>query len=170
MWYSKLEFFDKQPGLLDEVAPDFFSKPLTEEEINLYPGIGELHPQFIRNKNLFIPPEFTLLEEHHQLLTYSDGGGITNGEREFGYFSLQGIREYYFGYGFPEWAPYFLPIAFNGGGKFYAYDFRDAARVPVVAVGASALGYEDAVVLGQSLAEVLSKTTNIEDELDALYT
>ena len=114
---------------------------------------------------LCMPGSFFLPDELVQLLTYSNGGGIVNGEREFGYFSLDEIRAFYFNYGFPEWAPLFLPVAFNGGGVFYAYDFRDAPRLRIVAASAGNLGYEDAVVLGDTLAETLNRTTNIEDEL-----
>jgi hypothetical protein len=169
MWYEKFTFFDKQDGLKEVPTDSYFSKYLTEEEIQLYPDIKKLYPEFLENENFNIPVELTLRTEHRELLEYSNGGGIINGDREFGYFSLQDIRYYYFAYGFPKWTPYFLPIAFNGGGKFYAYDFRNVEDIQIVAVGAGDLEYESSVVIGRTLYEVLSKTSNIEDELDILY-
>ena len=169
MWYDKFTFFEKQNGLKELPTNNYFSKYLTEEEIRLYPDIKNLYPEFLDNDKLFIPLEFALTVELRELLEYSNGGGIINGDREFGYFSLQDIRYYYFAYGFPKWTPYFLPIAFNGGGKFYAYDFRDLTDIKIVAVGAGDLEYESSVVIGRTLEEVLSKTINIEEELDILY-
>ena len=169
MWYNKFDFYDKQIGLAEIVEGNYFSKNLTENEILLYPDIQNLYPEFIINKKLNIPSELTLQKDHKELLEYSNGGGIINEDREFGYFSIQEIRYYYFAYGFPKWTPYFLPIAFNGGGKFYAYDFRDLLCVKIVAVVAGDLSYESSVIIGKNLNEVLSKTTNIEDELDIIY-
>ncbi|SFD73517.1 hypothetical protein SAMN04489722_1217 [Algibacter lectus] len=169
MWYKKHTFFDKQDGLKEIPISHYFSLQLTEEEIQLFPDIKKLYPEFVDNKELSIPIELTLTTEHQQLLEYSNGGGIINGDREFGYFSLQDIRYYYFAYGFPKWTPNFLPIAFNGGGKFYAYDFRNLKDIKIVAVGSGDLDYESSVVIGITLDEVLTKKTNIEDELDKLY-
>jgi hypothetical protein len=166
MWYNKFTFFDRQDGLKEVPTDSYFSKYLTEEEIKQYLDIKKLYPEFLDNAKLIIPKELTLTIELRELLEYSNGGGIINGDREFGYFSLQDIRYYYFTYGFPKWTPYFLPIAFNGGGKFYAYDFRDLTNTKIVAVSAGDLDYKNSVVIGMTLEEVLSKTTNIEDELD----
>ncbi|MDO7138911.1 SMI1/KNR4 family protein [Algibacter lectus] len=169
MWYKKHTFFDKQDGLKEIPNCHYFSRQLTEEEIQLFPDIKKLYPEFLENKELSIPTELTLTTELQELLEYSNGGGIINGDREFGYFSLQDIRYYYFAYGFPKWTPNFLPIAFNGGGKFYAYDFRDLKEIKIVAVGSGDLDYENSVIIGTTLDEVLTKKTNIEDELDKLY-
>ena len=114
--------------------------------------------------NLELPLEFI------ELLNYSNGGGIINGEREFGYFDLETIREMYMSYGFLIWAPNFLPIAFNGGGKFYAYKFDDISKKTLIYLVPSGIGDDEGcVLLGNTLEEVLSKTTNVEDELDILY-
>jgi len=169
MWYNKFTFFNKQDGLKELPPNNFFSKYLTEEEINLYPDIKKLYPQFLDNSKFNIPLELSLTNELRELLEYSNGGGIINGEQEFGYFSLQHIRYYYFAYGFPKWTPCFLPIAFNGGGVFYAYDFRNLSDIKIVAVSSGDLDYESSVVIGKNLEEVLSKTTNVEDELGKLY-
>ena len=75
------------------------------------------------------------------------------------------IRDFYIRYGFPIWAPALLPIGLNGGGIFYAYDFQQPGTPPVVAVAAGDIGYEGAVRLGLSLAEMLRADSNIADEL-----
>ena len=165
MWYNKFTFYEKQPGL-PELPPDnFFSQPLTEEEAALYPHITKFHPEFLDKNKYPVPSALTLPDELLQLLRYSNGGSLINGEREFGYFSVQNIRLYYFGYGFPKYTPSLLPIAFNGGGVFYTYDFRDPANVDLVAVSAGDLDYASAVGIGKTIDEVLSRTTNIEDRL-----
>ncbi|KMQ65010.1 hypothetical protein ACM46_12495 [Chryseobacterium angstadtii] len=162
MWYHKFTFFDKQTGLSVLPEDHYFSGSLTEEEVKLY-------SEFLEFKDKTTLHAFHLPLEFLQLLQYSNGGGIINGQREFGFFSLQEIRYYYLAYGFIKWAPLLLPVALNGGGKFYAYDFRDLKNLKIVAVSSGDLSYENMAYLGGSLEEVLSKTGNIEDELDQLY-
>jgi hypothetical protein len=169
MWYDKLNFYSKEAGLGLIPESDFFSRSITEEEIRLFPHLLELHPDFQDPSQFPVPPALHLPEELAGLLTFSNGGAIINGEREFGYFSLQEIRYYYFAYGFPKYLPDFLPVAFNGGGIFYAYDFRADGTLPIVAVASGNLCEEDTVVLGYSLEEVLAKSHNIEEDMDQLY-
>jgi len=170
MWFHKFTFFDKQPGLTEPFLDDFFTKPFSEEEFSLFPDIESLYPKGKTSEHFPIPQQLRLPEEFISLLRYSNGGGIINGEREFGFFSFEDIRQMYIAYGFPIWAPAFLPIAFNGGGKFYAYDLRQKEGFPIILVPAGNIGYDDDcwVLLGHTLEEVLSKTTNVEDELDAV--
>lgn len=170
MWFNKFTFFDKQPGLTEPFLDDFFTKPFSEEEFSLFPDIESLYPKGKTSEYFPIPDQLRLPEEFIELLRYSNGGGIINGEREFGFFSFEDIRQMYIAYGFPIWAPAFLPIAFNGGGKFYAYDLRKKEGFPIILVPAGNIGYDDDcwVLLGNTLEEVLSKTTNVEDELDAV--
>ena len=167
MWYSKFTFFDKKEGLKNEIPDVFFTLPTTDEEFKFISEYADGKPKedFPLPANLKLPLEFI------ELLKYSNGGGIINSEREFGYFDLEAIREMYMNYGFLIWAPAFLPIAFNCGGKFYAYDIRQPDKFPIILVPAGNIGYEEDcwVFLGDTLEEVLSKTTNVEDELDILY-
>ena len=169
MWYDKLNFYSREPGLDRIPESDFFSRSLSQEEIRLFPHLLELHPDFEDPAQFPVPGALHLPADLAGLLTFSDGGAIINREREFGYFSLQEIRYYYFAYGFPKYLPDFLPIAFNGGGIFYAYNFRNEGNLPIVAVASGNLAEEDTVVLGYSLAEVLSKSHNIEEDLDQLF-
>ena len=167
MWYEKFTFFDKRKALENNIPKDFFTRPTTDREfkyISKYTN-GKTKEDFQLSTNLELPLEFI------ELLNYSNGGGIINGEREFGYFDLETIREMYMTYGFLIWAPNFLPIAFNGGGKFYAYKFNDNKKIPsIYLVPSGCIGDDDScVILGKTLEEILSKTTNVEDELDILY-
>jgi hypothetical protein len=145
MRYNKFTFYEKQLGLTELPPDNYFSQPLTEEEAVLHPHITKFYPEFIDKNKYPVPSALTLPDELQQLLTYSNGGCIVSGEREFGYFPVRDIRLYYFGYGFPKYTPSLLPIAFNGGGVFYACDFRDPANVNWVAVSAGDLDYASAV-------------------------
>lgn len=147
MWYEKYTFYNKEKGL----QKDQYKKS------NDYFSDSKFLVSFV------LPTEFL------ELLEYSNSGGIINGKREFQYFSLKEIEEFYLGYEFDLYTPLFLPIALNGGGVFYAYDFRDVMKIYIVAVSSSNLEYESSVLIGKSLDEVLSKTNNIEDELNTLY-
>lgn len=167
MWYRKFNFIHRREGLSEMPEPDFFSKPLTAEELERYPDIATLYPQLVSDPDRYLPPALALPEELLQLLLYSNGGVLIHGEREFSFFALEEIRYYYFAYGFPEYMPSFLPIAFNGGGIFYAYDLREQGRAPVMAVASGNPFAEEAVLLGHSLEAVCNQTTNIETLLYA---
>ncbi|MBF7092963.1 SMI1/KNR4 family protein [Flavobacterium sp. ALJ2] len=143
MWYDNYTFFDKQKGFTETNSAQIWNKEL--------------------------PDKFFLPIELQELLQHSNGGGIINGDREFGYFSLYEISDFYIEYQFDKYTPLFMPIAFNGGGIFYAYDFRNPTNINLVAVSAGVLEYESSIIIGKTLKEVLSKTINIEDELDILY-
>jgi hypothetical protein len=167
MWYSKYTFFNKEEGLQDEIPDNYFLQPYTEEAFKTISNYTAGKPL----TDFQIPAYLQLPEEYRQLLAYSNGGGIINGEREFGFLSPEGIREMYIAYGFLIWAPDLLPIAFNGGGKFYVYDFRNLQNGPsILLVPAGCIGDDDSYAfLGNTLDDVLSKTTNVEEELDKLY-
>jgi SMI1 / KNR4 family (SUKH-1) len=186
MWYDGFDFYDRQPGLSPTGLPtdatdDFLSASLSSVEKTVLEknlssiGITSVHPA-----NWTIP-QFILPEEYKQLLAYSNGGGIINGNREFGFFSLEEIRQYYLHYHFPQYTPHFLPIAFDGGGIFYAYDYRkqvegtagvapnNSSSRPILALAAGNLSDEDSALLGHSLKEVLTRSTGIGEYLDTQY-
>ncbi|HEY1194387.1 SMI1/KNR4 family protein [Flavobacterium sp.] len=168
MWFDKFEFFDKQPGLTEPIPEDLFTKPYSETELETLNKIRNLYPEGMAPDIIEIPKEIKIPEEYVELLRYCNGGGILNGDREFGYFSMTDIREMYIAYGFPFWAPEFLPIALNGGGKFYVYDFRKEQTPSILVVSSGNIGYDDDCwgFLGNTLEEVLNNTNNIEDVLD----
>lgn len=166
MWFTEFEFYDKREGLSALPNSNYLSKPLTEEEKEslkadlLKTGITS----YVDVDKWFIP-KFILPQEFIELLQYSNSGGIINKDREFGFFSFEDIRSYYLNYHFPEYTPYFLPIAFDGSGVFYAYDFRDKNNIKIIGVSAGDLDEDSIVFLGTSLKEVLKGTTNLGEEL-----
>ena len=142
MWYEQFEFVGpKNPGLPTPPPADFF--------------------QILTGENQAVPDCLRLTDELHQLLTFSDGGLIVSGKHELGYFSLQEIWQYYVEYGFATDAPCLMPVAFDGGGRFYAYDFRNADSPTVVLVPSGAVSYDDAIYAGQSLESVLNQSTEL---------
>ncbi len=167
MWFDKFMFFDRLPGLTEPIPEDFFTKPYSENELEILNNIRKLYAEGTAPDIVPITEQLKLPEDYIELLKYSNGGGILNGEREFGYFSLDDIRDMYIGYGFPFWAPAFLPVAFNGGGKFYAYDLREEGKYPIIVVSSGNIDYEEDcwAFLGNTMEDVLSNSTNIEDEL-----
>lgn len=171
MWYTKFTFIEKHPGLAIPLPANYFTKPYIQEEFVSLQHINSIYPAGQNPATYPIPQQLQLPSEYIELLQFSNGGTIINGEREFGYFSPETIRSFYISYGFHVWAPAFLPVALNGGGKFYAYDLREADSTSVIVVSAGNIGYETDcwAMLGHTLDEVLSRTTNIEEELDRLY-
>lgn len=165
-WFSTLKFHDRASGLtagaLDELD-EYLSRPLSDEERNgLAPLVGN---DGWHELEAGLMPVIRVPAEYKELLRHANGGLLANGRREFGFFGMKELREYYLNYLFPMYMPGALPIGLNGGGVFYAYDLRSLENTPVVACQAGVLSWEDAVFLGQSLAEVFSKDTDIGDEL-----
>lgn len=166
-WIDTVTFYSKDEPLSDREIADmngFLAEPLNEEEIKsldeLCAVTGQIDP---RNWQL---SDYHLPSEYIDLLRYSRSGLLANGEREFGFFSPEAIRDYYLRYMFPEYQPGAVPIGLNGGGVFYAYDLRNpTSGAPIIATSSNILSWEESVVLGHSLADVFAKDTNIEDEL-----
>jgi hypothetical protein len=157
--FQNLKFESKMPGLptveLDSLA-EFLSRDIQDGEINNGSNI---------DYTKWSLPLFQVPNQFKALLSYSNGGLIVNGDREFGYFGKKELREYYLNYEFPFYMPGILPIAFNGGGVFYAYDLRENTQNPhIIAVSSGVLDWDCAYYLGNCLLEVLSKNNNIEDE------
>ena len=166
MWYLKHDFLEKQEGLKEQIPNRFFTRACSEKEFEF---IAKSIAKGQHCNDFKVPDFLELPEEYSALLEYSNGGLIVNEEREFGYFDIATIREFYINYGFIKYAPKMLPIAFNGGGTFYVYNFEDNYLKPsIAAVHASCVGDDDLTCfLGNTLDEVLSKTINIDSEIDA---
>lgn len=165
MWYDRCEFAGKCGGLDAAASCEGLYAPLTEEELDDW-RLREFFPDIV---GFQIPRALAVPAKYRELLQFSNGGQIINGAREFGYFALNDLRKMYFCYGFQKYVPLFLPVALNGGGVFYAYDFRDGPATRIRAVPAGDLDYGSSVDLGGSLPEVLGRTENIEDVLDEVY-
>ena len=108
---------------------------------------------------LRLPDYFYIPEEMGQLWRYAVSGEIEGNGREFGYFSPKDVVEFYFSYEFWCYAPHFLPVAFDGGGIFYAYDFRQPDDLQIVLADSGFYGEKEGeyTPAGKTLAEVLSR-------------
>jgi len=166
-WIQNVIFHSKEEAISEDELHEiesFLSSPLNESELeelkDLSATIGDV------DYKAWELPELKLPNEYIKLLKYANGGELTNGEREFGFFGKKEIRDYYLRYMFPEWQPKAVPIGFNGGGVFYAYDLRqDLDNPPIIATASGVLDWGDSVILGTTLEEVFTKDTNIENEL-----
>ncbi len=163
MWFEKYELYFSE-GLKGDIPNDYFTKPCTEKEFKAY--IKEYTNKKL--ENITIPNYLKLPNEYIELLRISNGGTIVNGNQEFGFFDLKAIRDFYLCYGFLIWEPNMLPIAFNGGGTFYTYKFINNSENPkIYGVHSSCIGDEEyTCFLGNTLDEVLSKNTDIDDVID----
>lgn len=164
MWFKKYKFTLKSKGLNKSIPPDYFTKPCTKEEFEFFRKNNDNSKS---HKDYEIPNYLRLPTEYIELLKHSNSGVIINGDREFSFFDIETIRQFYFDYGFIIYAPSLLPIAFNGGGTFYVYKFINIDKKPeIYGVHASCIGFEeDTCFLGNSLDKVLSKRHYIDDDI-----
>ncbi|MEM6820386.1 MAG: SMI1/KNR4 family protein [Verrucomicrobiota bacterium] len=167
-WLNKLDEVETQPPLVDtslaEIDP-FLRKPLSEDEIQQLSKLLNLADNV--DYSNWAPFPLWLPGEYKVLLSHSNGLDLVNGEREASLFGLEDLREYYIHYLFPEYMPDALPIGLNGGGIFYAYDLRNTSPTnpPIIATASGVLNWDDIAILGESLEDVFTKTTDIGDEL-----
>jgi hypothetical protein len=94
-------------------------------------------------------PDRPLPESYLGFLSWSNGGEFRTGERWFQFFPALdpggGVRATLLAYHLPQYVPGALPFAFNGGGTFYLFDMRRAARrgeYPVVCSDSGSLGWK----------------------------
>ena len=164
-WLSKILFDEKLAPLRAEelsAVKSFLGEPLTEAEIVTLKDLPDAsgHIKYLD----WELPCYTLPDEFIELLKYSNGN-FCNDDREIGLFSLEDFRDYYLLYMFPEFQPGAIPFGFNGGGTFYAYDLRTISNSPsIIATSSRVLNWDEAVLIGHSLEEGFSKSTDIDDE------
>ena len=153
MWYQSFEFYDQHPPATpDDITA--FRTPLPEAERTNALNYLDSYATQLSATGYCLPPHFYIPNELMQLWHYSVHGGITGNGQDFGYFSPAETVSYYFGYQFWYYAPNLLPIAFDGGGVFYCYDFGQPGPLIVMKdSGSDDLG----VPVGNSLADVLAQ-------------
>jgi hypothetical protein len=104
-------------------------------------------------------PKRPLPESYLAFLRYSNGGFFAGQNRDLDpLFNTREVRDYMLGYSIPHWMPMSCPIGFDGGGTFYLLDMRFDSQFndyPVLFAHACNLGYDDAVVLADSFAELI---------------
>ena len=160
MWYQAFEFYDRQPPATEGDMASFRA-PLPEAERADALRYLDAHAAQLQATAFCLPPHFSIPAELEQLWRYSVSGGISGNGQDFGYFAPAEVVSFYFIYQFWYYAPNLMPIAFDGGGVFYCYDFRQPApkNPPIVMNDSSNLGETDdeIVWMGSTLAEVLAK-------------
>lgn len=130
MWYDQFPFWEKNPGLTEPAAEDYFARPFSEQEFAEFPAINSLYRQGKMLEAFPVPPQLRLPAEHQELLAYSNGGVILNGEREFSYFGPEDIRGFYIRYGFPFEPRRCCPLAWMAAASFTPTTFNDRSPQP----------------------------------------
>ena len=166
MWPQDLHSQPESPASDADIAAfvETIFAPLTSCEIKelisdhkQIVGDGHFDPPF--DPVAWLLPNRKLPDSYLNFLRYSNGGFFAGANRDFDpLFSTHEVRDYMLGYGIPHWMPLSCPIGFNGGGTFYLLDMRDDSRTndyPVLFTHAGNLGYDDAVILANSFAELL---------------
>ena len=101
-----------------------------------------------------------LPDSYLSFLRYSNGGYFAGTNRDFDpLFNTREVRDYMLGYSIPHWMPSSCPIGFDGGGTFYLLDMRresDIGDYPVLFAHAGNLGYDEAIILANSFAELIA--------------
>jgi hypothetical protein len=152
-------------------------RPLTQREIadinrgqqNPFPKGDDLYDTYKPfDPSRWRLPRRPLPASFVDFLCWSDGGEFQNGERLFQFLSAAELRSYLLSYHVPQYMPLSQPFALNGGGCFYLFDMRSpplGGEYPILFVGCGALGYDEAVVLGDSFERVVKDGSNPEDVL-----
>lgn len=147
------------------------SQPLTDAEIaainaqqrNPFPKNHPLYSVYSPfDPARWTMPKYSLPPSFLDFLHWSNGSWCRTGHREFGFFSTKNIREYLLGYEFPEYMPYAVPFALDGGGIFYIFDMRRppiAGEYPILIASAGNLKYEDAKKIAGSFVKACKGRT-----------
>jgi len=155
------------------------NQPLTDRELsevfssqsNPFHEGHDLHTHYRHfDAKKWVLPARPLSSSFLDFLRWSNGGWARTGKREFGFFSTFDLREMMLAYHIPQYMPYAIPFAFNGGGFFYLFDLRKEPvddEYPIVCAAAGNLGWnpdENAFVAATFHAACIG-ITNIEELL-----
>jgi hypothetical protein len=122
----------------------------------------------------WVIPSRRLPPSYLAFLRWSNGGEFQTGERRFQFLPAvdpgHGVRTMLLAYHLPQYMPGALPFAFNGGGTFYLFDMRRAARkgeYPVVCSHSGNLGWEldECVRIARSFVRACQGKANVDDLL-----
>jgi hypothetical protein len=136
---------------------------------------GDPHYELWRpfDASQWVMPDRPLPASYLVLLRWSNGGEFRKGGRWFQFFPAldpgHGVRAMLLAYHLPQYMPGALPFAFNGGGTFYLFDMRGAAKdgeYPVVCAHAGNLGWEPGECL--RIAETLESACRGVADVDEL--
>jgi hypothetical protein len=181
-WASLFDETRPDPGASDAEIDRFVAaigQPLSPTEVaevnrtqqNPFPESDPLHAAYRPfDPSSWRMPNQPLPADYLSFLRWSNGGWCRTGEREFGFFPTSdptsGVRAMTLAYHVPQYMPGALPFAFNGGGVFYLFDMREAARAgdyPVVCASAGALGWDECWFVADSFLLACRGTSNVED-------
>jgi hypothetical protein len=183
-WASVFDESQPNPGASDADIDRFVAtigQPLSPTEVadinrtqqNPFPESDPLHSAYRPfDPSSWLMPNRPLPADYLAFLRWSNGGWCRSGEREFGFFPTSnptgGVRAMTLAYHVPQYMPGALPFAFNGGGVFYLFDMREAARTgnyPVIAASAGALGWGENGfwVVADSFLAACQGSSNVED-------
>ena len=165
-WPSELEFQPEAPAADNDIAVFVESvfAPLTDSEIEdlvhehkKIVGDGNFDPPF--DPSLWQLPNHKLPDSYLEFLRFSNGGFFGGENRDLDpLFTTHQVREYMLAYSIPHWMPKSCPIGFDGGGTFYLLDMRKSSKIndyPVLLAHAGNLGYDNAMRIADSFAELL---------------
>lgn len=86
-------------------------------------------------------PSIFLPNDYLDIMEESNGGGYLNGEREYQFFTIKEVMEFYKEFHFSRYMPYAFPFAMDGNGNFYLFNLRKRDEA-VYWTSASNLGWE----------------------------
>jgi hypothetical protein len=176
-WAALFEQTELSPGATSEqiqLLVASISEPVTETEAreivarqrNPFPKTDPLFAAFQPvDSREWIFPNRPLPETYLEFLQWSDGPWCANGAREFGFFGTSDVRLMMTAYEIPEYMPFAVPFALNGGGVFYLFDMREDAadgEYPVVVAAAGNLDWDAAPRIASDFVEACSGRTNVE--------
>ncbi|MEZ4370050.1 MAG: hypothetical protein R3B07_04465 [Polyangiaceae bacterium] len=176
VWYDRclgattLELDELAASLLAPLAPEE-QDDLRRHENNPFPPSDPLFkrwkPTDFSAWKLPAPP--SLPAAWLSLLRFSNGGSVLHEDMEFAFFGTAKVREYALAYHFPHYMPEAVPLGLDGSGNFAVLDVRELpvdGEYPILLSSAGNLGFEDAVLLGQSFLEFCSWTRRLEEAFD----
>ncbi|QDU94092.1 SMI1/KNR4 family protein [Lignipirellula cremea] len=142
-WEAIFQDITKEsPATNDDIAflQEAALAPLTEDEIveinatqNPYPASNPLYNEYEPfDPTGWVIPQRKFPDSFVDCLRWSNGGNFVNGEREFGMFGPEEIRQYLLSYQLPEYMPGAVPFALDGGGGFFLFDMRNEVAVQSV--------------------------------------
>ncbi len=116
-------------------------------QINPYPPTHPLYASYAPfDPRRWKFPAGALPADYLDFLSWSNGGEFRTGDRWFQFFPatdpVHGLRAMLLAYRIPQYMPFALPFAMDGGGGFYLFDMRDPAdEPPIVWAHAGSFGW-----------------------------
>lgn len=110
-----------------------------------------------------------LVDEHQQLLAWTDGGALQLGPSPLSLLELFSVEELEVEFRSLEgWMSNVIPLGSDGGDRLYVYDVRATSRGQVLSLSRGDLGWDgDSIrVLGASLAEAVEVLASIGSDVD----